>query len=249
MNGESTNRMQCTEFETLLAEAVEGRLNAAQDADFRAHARGCTVCGPMLADALAGFELLHTLAEVEPPRNLVHNILVRTSGVTSVRNAAEKAPLADRLREWLRPVLIPMLQPRVAGSLAMGFFSLTLILSLAGFKVSDLKHIDLRPSAIRQGLTRQYYETSARVVKYYDNMRLVYETQARFGELKNQITPAEQNQQPSQEKKQKNDKNITRRPQPKREQDYYSQRATNMKLASLEANSAAPHSTWKRRDA
>jgi len=249
MNAESTNRMQCAEFETLLAEAVEGRLNAAQDADFRAHARGCTACGPMLSDALAGFDLLHTLAEVEPPRNLVHNILVRTSGVTSSRTAAEQVPLADRLRQWLRPVLIPMLQPRIAGSLAMGFFSLTLILSLAGFKVSNLKHIDLRPSAIRQGLTRQYYETSARVVKYYDNMRLVYETQAKFGELKNQITPPEQNQQPSQEKKQKNDKNITRRPVPKREQDYYSQRATSMKLASLHQTSTDPNSTRKRRDA
>ena len=249
MNGESTTRMQCLEFETLLAEAVEGRLNAAQDADFRAHARGCTVCGPMLADALAGFDLLHTLAEVSPPRNLVHNILVRTSGVGSSRSAAEQIPLTDRLRQWLRPLLTPMLQPRIAGSLAMGFFSLTLLLSLAGFKVSDLKHIDLRPNAIRQGLTRRYYETSARVVKYYDNMRLVYETQALFGELKNQITPAEQNQQPSQEKKQKNDKNITRRPQPKREQDYYSQRATSMKLASLETNSTSSNLTLKRRDA
>src|SRR5258705_6103376 len=105
MNGESTNRMQCAEFETLLAEAVEGRLNAAQDADFRAHARACTVCGPMLADALAGFDLLHTLAEAEPPRDLVHNILVRTSGVISSRTAADQVPLADRLRQWLLTVV------------------------------------------------------------------------------------------------------------------------------------------------
>src|SRR5258705_12339197 len=102
MNGESTNRMQCAEFETLLAEAVEGRLNAAQDADFRAHARGCTACGPMLSDALAGFDLLHTLAEGEPPPNLGQNILGRTSGVPSSRMPPEPVPLANRLRQSVR---------------------------------------------------------------------------------------------------------------------------------------------------
>jgi hypothetical protein len=141
-----------------------------------------------------------------------------------------------------------MLQPRIAGSLVMTFFSLTLILTLAGFKFSDLKHVDLRPSAIRQGISRQYYATTAKVVKYYDSMRFVYELQSRLGELKNQITPPEQNQQPTEEKKEKNDKDITRRPQPERE-EYYSQRGNSMRLASVRPISTAPNQTLKRRDA
>jgi hypothetical protein len=228
---------------------VEGRLSTAQDAEFRSHAQTCSVCGPMLADALAGFDLLHSLEDIEPPKHLLHNILAGTSGVVSVRGDATRAPLGERLRQWLFPVLTPMLQPRIAGSLAMAFFSLTLIMSLAGFKVSDVKHLDLRPSAIRQSVTRQYYETSARVAKYYDSMRFVYELQSRLGELKNQITPAEQNPKPSQKKKEKNDKDITRRPQPQRERDYYSQRETGMKLALARPISTAPNSMLKRRDA
>jgi hypothetical protein len=146
-----------------------------------------------------------------------------------------------------------MLQPRIAGSLAMTFFSLTLILGLSGFKVGDLRHLDLRPSAIRQGITRGYYETSAKVVKYYDSMRVVYQLQAGFRDLKNQFTPSEQEQQqqqqPSQEKKEKNDKDITRRPQPKREQDVYSQAGNAMNLADARSISSGPNATHKRREA
>jgi hypothetical protein len=249
MNGESTNRMQCPEFEAVLADAIEGRLNPAQDAEFRSHARACSVCGPMAADALAGFSLLRSLEEIEPPRHLVHNILTHTTGVVRSDQARAYIPLGERLRHWFTPVLAPMLNPRIAGSLAMAFFSLTLILSLAGFRLSDLKHVNLRPSAVRQGITRQYYATSARVVKYYDSMRFVYELQSRLGELKNQITPAEQKQQPPEEQKKKNDKDITRRPEPKREQDYYSRRESTMKLAFAGPIPSAANSASQRRNA
>lgn len=235
MTGESTNRMGCAEFEGMLAEAVEGWLSPAQDAEFRSHAQMCPTCGPMLADALAGFQLLHSLEEVEPPQRLVHNILVSTSGVASARREASAVPLTERLRQWLLPLVTPMLQPRVAGSLAMGFFSLTLLLSLTGFKFSDLRHVDLRPSAIRQGITRTYYQTSAKVVKYYDSMRVVYQLQTWAQDIKGQMTP-EQSPQPEQEKKEENDKDITRRPRPKREHDQYSQKESSMKLASSQSS-------------
>lgn len=248
MTGESTNRMGCAEFEGLLTEAVEGRLSPAQDAEFRGHAQVCPTCGPMLAEAIAGFELLHALEDVEPPQHLVHNILVSTSGVTSSTREGSRPPLRERLRQWLLPVLTPMLQPRVAGSLAMGFFSLTLILSLAGFKVSNLRDVDLRPSAIREGITRTYYQTSARVVKYYDSMRVVYELQTKVEDVREKITP-QQSQQPEQEKKEKDDKDITRRPQPKREHDQYSQKESSMNLASLAPASDFRSSTPSRRHA
>ena len=251
MNGETPNRMQCAEFETLLAEAIEGRLSPAQDAELRHHAKGCAVCGPMLADALVGFELLHSLEEVEPPPRLVANILIATSGVSTARPDVARVPFRDKVRNWLVPVMTPMLQPRIAGSLAMTFFSLTLILGLAGFKF-DFRHLDLRPSAIRQNISRGYYETTAKVVKYYDSMRVVYQMQAGFRDLKNQFTPSEQErqqQQPSQEKKEKNDKDITRRPQPQREHDTYSQAGSSMNLAGVRSIPIGPIPTLKRREA
>ena len=71
-------------------------------------------------------------------------------------------------------------------SFGMAFFSLSISLSLAGVKLSDLRHVDLRPSAIK----RNYYETSGKVVKYYENIRFVYEIESRVREFKRATTPA-----------------------------------------------------------
>ena len=40
--------------------------------------------------------------------------------------------------------------------------------------------LDLHPSAIK----RTYYQTTAKVVKYYENIRVVYEVESRVREFK-----------------------------------------------------------------
>ena len=163
MPGETKNGMQCGEFDALLNEALDGTLTGPKLESFQAHARVCAVCGPLLSEADAGRRWLKSLTEVEPPPNLVHNILVATTGYESKRTAvrAQSAPSwTDKYTAWLRPVFAPVLavsrQPRFAMSFGMAFFSLSISLSLAGVKVSDVRHVDLRPSAIK----RTYYETS-----------------------------------------------------------------------------------------
>src|SRR5256885_8544997 len=92
-------------------------------------------------------------------------------------------------------------------------FSLSITLSMAGVKVTDLRHADLRPSALR----RTYYETTGRIVKYYDNIRFVYEIELRLRRFKRATTPA----QPAPEKKEKERKNNTSgQPEQKQERNY-----------------------------
>ena len=170
MPGETKNGMQCAEFDALLIDALDGTLAGSRLEKFHAHARVCATCGPLFAEADGGRRWLKSLADVEPPANLVHNILVATTGYESeqltVRDKA-KAPWADALTRWLRPVFGSVMsvgrQPRFAMSFGMAFFSLSISLSLAGVKVSDVRRVDMRPSAIK----RAYYETTGRVVKYY----------------------------------------------------------------------------------
>ena len=56
----------------------------------------------MFADVTAGLNWLSKMEDVEPPKNLLHNILVATSGVTET--AAAKAERQERqsVRERLR---------------------------------------------------------------------------------------------------------------------------------------------------
>src|SRR5437879_13631164 len=86
MPGESKNGMQCAEFEALLSEAVEQALSGSRLESFQAHAQAGVVCGPLLAEAEEGHRWLQSLDEVGPPANLVHNILIATTGRTSSRS-------------------------------------------------------------------------------------------------------------------------------------------------------------------
>src|SRR4051794_20967027 len=102
MSGETKYGMQCTEFDALLADALDGSLSGGKMAEFSRHKNECATCGAMFAEAEAGLNWLETLDEVEPPRNLVHNILAATSGVTETARSVEttKQPMWDRVRTW-----------------------------------------------------------------------------------------------------------------------------------------------------
>src|SRR5207253_10940838 len=229
MPGESKNGMQCAEFEALLSEAVEQMLSGSRLESFQAHAQACAVCGPLLAEAEEGHRWLKSLEEVDPPANLVHNILIATTGRESTRARKEGISWKEAAAGWLRPIFTPAFavarQPRFAMSFGMAFFSLSITLSMAGVKMSDVRNINLRPSAIK----RSYYETSGRVVKYYENIRFVYEIESRVREFKRANTPAE----PAPEPKDKERKNNTSgQPEQKQERNY-SQGENQPVLASL----------------
>jgi hypothetical protein len=97
----------------------------------------------------------------------------------------------------------------------MGFFSISALLNVAGVRLGDVKASDLKPSAIRATITRTYYNSRAQVLRYYDNMRLVYEVQSRLRDLRNAL-PQQQEQQPQKndkkDKTDKNDRNISNQP-------------------------------------
>jgi len=241
MAGEGTTRMRegtmnCAEFEALLAEALDGALAGAVRERFHEHRTACADCGPMYADAAAGLSWMKSLDEVELPRNLVRNILIATSGQEAEAEADaahESGPVWAR--GWLKPLLFPLYatvrQPRFAMSAAMAFFSVSLMMQVTGVKLGDLQQLDLRPSALQSSAVRGYNETSSKVVKYYENIRLVYEIQTRMQELKDAAQPEPQ-AQPSAPKKDDKKTNDTSG-QPEREKErQYSREGGELVLAS-----------------
>jgi hypothetical protein len=235
MPGETKNGMQCAEFDALLNEALDATLTGPKLESFQAHARVCAVCGPLFAEADAGRRWLKSLAEIEPPSHLVHNILLATTGYESRRvnlGAKAEGSWVDTVTGWLRPVFAPVLsmsrQPRFAMSFGMAFFSLSISLSLAGVKVGDVRHVDLRPSAIK----RTYYETTGRAVKYYENIRFVYEIESRVREFKRVTAPPEPSPKEQNNNKEKKDNNTSGQPEPRQERNY-SQGENQPVLASI----------------
>ncbi len=205
MPDETKNGMQCAEFDALLSDALDGTLGGVKLQAFEAHAGSCAVCGPLLDEAEAGQRWLKSLEMAEPPEDLVRNVLLATSGLRPSWWERFQAP-------FLSPMVNLARQPRFAMSFGMAFFSLSITLSMAGVKLSDLRHLDLRPSAIK----RTYYQTTAKVVKYYENIRVVYEVESRVRQFKRATTPTEQT--PEQEKNRKND--TSGQPDQKQERNY-----------------------------
>ena len=79
----------------------------------------------------------------------------------------------------LRSISQTLLQPRLAMTAAMAFFSIALTLNLLGVRLSSLRASDLRPSSIK----RNFYEANAHVARYYTNLKVVYELESRVRDL------------------------------------------------------------------
>jgi len=205
MYGETKSGMQCAEFDALLADALDGVLTETDYERFEAHKVSCPSCGPLFAAAGTGFKALHSLAEVEPPPTLVHNILAATIGQVQAVPVARPVDesFSQKLRRWMSGLAGPVLQPRFAMSFGMAFFSVSLMLHLSGVKAADFRHLDLRRSAI----AKTFYETEGKLVRYYENLRVVYEIESRVQQLKRATgsdeTPA--TSQPKEDQKQKNE--------------------------------------------
>ena len=235
----------CAEFDALLTDALDGVLSAALKQRFDLHRQQCATCGPLFEEASAGWKWLDALEQVEPPTNLVHNILAATSMQSQAAlAAAPKLGWKERLSVIANDVLAPMRalarQPRVAMTAAMALFSITLTLNLIGVKISDLRHIDLRPSAIKQNAAMKYYETSSRVVKYYENIRLVYEVESRLQELKRATSNTEEQAQPRHQDRNKSENEKDR----ERKQNYYSMDRQNQLLAKRSTHELKKSSHW-----
>jgi len=142
-------------------------------------------------------------------------------------------PFRARVTHGLRSFGQTMLQPRLAMTAAMAFFSIALTMNLTGIRLSQLHASDLKPSSIM----RSCYDAKARVVRYSDNLRVVYELESRVRDLQhssdedgsagstgttttpaNQNDPAQQNKpagtQPDDQKDQKDQKPGQKNEQP-----------------------------------
>ena len=197
----------CGQWETLLADALDGLLRPEDEAIFSTHMATCTACAEMFEEARRGREWLEFLSpEPEVPAYLLDKILSETGqGLTTPgRLVVAGAPAGSAMAMppvWQQTGFSARLkrfaEPRLMMTAAMAFFSIALTLSMAGVRF-DVVHIgDLRPANVRSVLEKRIMTASTPIVRYYDHLRFVYEVESRMRELK-RTTESEQNQQKSQ---------------------------------------------------
>src|SRR5271170_2723238 len=193
--------LRCEEWEALLADALDGVMPPTDGASFEAHSHDCAACSGLLAQSRQGQEwmrFLHT--EPEMPGDLMERILSRTSGAVADRPlAVYGAPIAAGPNVLAMPRRRFVWDTRLMMTAAMAFFSIALTLNLAGVRLTDLRLADLTPASLENNLTRQFYGAKSQLVRYYDNLRFVYEVESKMRELRR----GEDTQQPAPQPEQK----------------------------------------------
>src|SRR5271166_496621 len=181
----------CGQWETLLADALDGLLRPEDEATFSAHMAVCPACTALFEEARRGREWLEFLSpEPEVPAGLLDRILAQTGPgqIEGFGLMAEGSNVLPMIPAWQRPGVVGRVrrfaEPRLLMTAAMAFFSLSLTLYLTGFRLSDVRLSSLRPTAVRSFMERRLTMASTPIIRYYDHLRFVYEVQSRMRELR-----------------------------------------------------------------
>jgi Putative zinc-finger len=157
------------ELENLASDYLEGQLDKARRAEVEEHLAGCANCREVLANVSFAIQACRSAGEVVPPPWLIPRIRLATMGEA-------RTGIAEQVNAVLRAIR----QPRVAYAVAMTVFSISLIVNIAGLNLRRLNMDDLNPAAWVYRANQAGHLLYARVEKFYDDLRIVYEIESRF---------------------------------------------------------------------
>lgn len=172
--------MNCADVEILICDYLDGTLAPDQKAELERHLSQCPACAELARDCGSAVRFIERTADLEPPPELITRILFDAPWTKSRKTG---------WRKWAGGLLSPILQPRFAMGMAMTILSLSI---LARYSPVKLDAADWRPSRIRAQVEDQVSYGWARTVKFYDNLKFVYQIQNTLSRWKQ----AEEEQQP-----------------------------------------------------
>jgi hypothetical protein len=158
--------MICAELEELICDYVDGTLTAARKAEVESHLQACPECAELARDSAAAVAFMERAADVEPPPELITRILFDAPWT-------RKTPA--RSRGWWSKLVAPVMQPRFVMGMAMTILSFSILSRFV--PMQQLKATDLRPAEVWASLDDRAHRAWARSVKYYENLKVVYQIQ------------------------------------------------------------------------
>lgn len=171
--------MNCSDLEILLADYVDGTLHGEQKSALEQHLVNCPECAELARDAAAAVGFMERAAEVEAPPELMTRILFEmTSGPSraAVRPSWARRMFGGLLGSWGERLL----QPKFTMSIAMTILSFAMLGRFSGIEVRQLRLSDLDPVKVWSAVEDRMQRTWERSVKYYENLRVVYEIQTQL---------------------------------------------------------------------
>jgi hypothetical protein len=169
--------MNCAEIEILICDYVDGTLPAAGRAEVERHLAECRACAELARDSAEAVAFIERAASVEPPPELITRILFNAPWSSG-------KPKPAGWRKLMAGILSPVLQPRFAMGMAMTILSLSLL-----YRYTPLRKMDAnswKPARIVQNLDTNVHYAWQRTVKFYENLKFVYQIQNTLHEWQQQ---------------------------------------------------------------
>jgi anti-sigma factor RsiW len=166
--------MNCAELEPLICDYVDGTLDAEGRGAVESHLAECPACAALVEDSAEALSFIERAADVEPPPQLITRILFDAPW--------RKHSHASGIRGWLDRFFSPLLQPRLVMGMAMSVLSLSLMFHT----VRQLKPSDLEPAKVVAGIEDRASRAWARTVKFYDDLKIVYQVESLLHEWQQQ---------------------------------------------------------------
>src|SRR5262245_52495518 len=167
--------MICAELETLLPDYVDGTLSADQARSVEQHLNRCPDCADLARDGKLARAFIERTADVEPPPELLTRILNETA---SGRHGSLRS--GRGIRFWFNSLVAPALKPRLVMGMALTMFSFSIMARCAGVSPRQLRPSDLDPKKIWASLDDRAHRAWERSVKFYEDIKFVYDIQSRL---------------------------------------------------------------------
>ena len=166
--------MNCADAENLICDYAT--LSSAERFELERHLDVCPACAELARDSAAALEFISRAADVEPPPELITRILFDAPW--------SKEKSGSKLRNWLRAAVSTVLQPRLAMGIAMSMITLSFLWQYAVPR--QLRPSDLQPAKVWNALEDRAVYAWGRTVKFYDNLKFVYQIQSMLRDLQQQ---------------------------------------------------------------
>ena len=179
--------MKCRDFDRVLSDYLDGEAEWEQRRGVESHSAECGDCAGKLADAELALEWLQRAPEVDPPAELVDSILQGALAAGAPALAGGPSGAAA----FRRPFFSPLMQPRLAMSLAMTMLWLSLMAFYGRGAWERLGAREGGATVLAAGITDgldQAWETG---LELYETTVMLYRLQTEFGDGEMHITAPE----------------------------------------------------------
>jgi|SRR5690242_2445983 putative zinc finger protein len=173
--------MNCADLDIALCDYLDGTLAPAEKAEVERHLSACAACAELARDAKAALAFMERAADVEPPAELVTRMF-------AIPAMPEARPVVRKkgVQAWIRGLFRPMLQPRMVMGLSLTILFFGMMVRCAGVPDRRLTAADLDPARVWSGVEDRVHRGWERSVKFYENLRFVYQIQSRLRDWKQQ---------------------------------------------------------------